>query len=62
LSMTAAVQHLAIGLATVLAGMLMSKSPAGRIVGYDIVGYTAAAFALAAIFLAGQMRSGEGKR
>jgi predicted MFS family arabinose efflux permease len=60
LSMTAAVQHLSIGLATLWAGMLMQETKSGKISGYWLVGLVASLAAALAILLAGQMRSGEG--
>lgn len=61
LSMTAAVQHLSIGLATLSAGMLMYETQDGKIGGYWLVGVAASVAAALAILLAGQMRSGEGE-
>ena len=59
LSVTAAVQHLAIGLATLVAGGIIQQTPEGKITGYWQVGIHAAVFAGIAMYLAGHLRSGE---
>ena len=50
MSLNGTVQSLAMGLATTLAGFLITLDASGRIVGYQLVGYVAVAANLVAIW------------
>lgn len=56
MSLNTAVQHLATGIAPVLAGSIVTQTEDGKISGFWIVGLVAAAAAAAALVLAGGMR------
>ena len=59
LSLNAAVQSLAMGVASILGGVFIHQTPDGRLPGYPLVGVIAAATALASLILAGFLRSAE---
>lgn len=56
MSLNTAVQHLASGAAPVLAGLLMTQSPDGKLHGFPAVGLLAAATAAISLVLAGGLR------
>lgn len=56
MSLNTAVQHLATGIAPVLAGALIVKGDDGKITGFPLVGLVAAAAALISMALAGRLR------
>ncbi|NEX64297.1 MFS transporter [Noviherbaspirillum sp. 17J57-3] len=56
MSLTSSVQMMSSGLASLLAGMIISRAPSGQILHYDLVGYLAAASALGAVWLASRLR------
>lgn len=56
MSLNTAVQHLATGIAPVLAGSLVTVTDDGKMTGYPLVGVVAAVAAVAAMVLAGYMR------
>lgn len=62
LSLNAAVQSVAMGVASLIGGALIGKGEGGRLPGYPIVGLIAAAAALLSLYLAGHLRSGEPPR
>ena len=53
LSLNTAVSHAAVGLGSVTAGLLMTRTPDGQLHGYPLVGVVAAASAVLALVLAG---------
>jgi MFS family permease len=55
MSLNGTVQSLAMGLATTLAGFLISMDESGRMVGYPLVGYVAVAANLLAMWLASRI-------
>ena len=55
MSLNGTVQSLAMGLATTLAGFLISIDASGRMVGYPLVGYVAVAANLLAMWLASRI-------
>ena len=59
LSLNAAVQSAAMGLASLLGGALVGKADDGRLPGFPIVGVIAAASALVSLVLAGLLRNAE---
>lgn len=59
LSLNAAVQSLAMGLASFIGGALIGQTDDGKLPGFPMVGLLAAGSALLSLFLAGQLRSAE---
>jgi len=59
LSLNAAVQSAAMGLASLIGGALVGQTPDGRLPGYPIVGLIAAGSAVLCLLLAGMLRSAE---
>jgi predicted MFS family arabinose efflux permease len=59
LSLNAAVQSMAMGLASLIGGGLIHQTDDGKLPGYPLVGLLAAASALLSLVLAGVLRSGE---
>jgi len=59
LSLNAAVQSAAMGLASEIGGRLIGQTDDGHLAGYPIVGLIAAGSALVSLLLAGVLRSGE---
>ena len=56
MSLNTAVQHVASGLAPLIAGLLITQTPDGKMTGFPAVGLVAAAAAVVSMVLAGQMR------
>jgi predicted MFS family arabinose efflux permease len=56
MSVNTAVQHAATGLAPLIAGLLVTETPDGRITGFPMVGWVAAATAAVALALAGLLK------
>lgn len=56
MSLVSSVQMLSSGLATLAAGMIMTRAPDGQIVHYDMVGYIAVACGIATIWIARHLR------
>lgn len=59
LSLVTAVQHFVSGAAALLAGLLVSQRPDGRLTGYSLVGLVAMAFIVASVVIAGRLRPAE---
>jgi predicted MFS family arabinose efflux permease len=59
LSLNAAVQSLAMGLASLIGGALIGQTDDGKLPGYPLVGIIAAATAVLSLILAGQLRNAE---
>ena len=57
MSLNTAVQHLASGLAPLIAGSLITQTDDGKMTGFPVVGIVAAVAAVVSMALAGQMRS-----
>jgi predicted MFS family arabinose efflux permease len=55
LSLNTAVQHLAIGIAPMISGALMSRGSDGSLIGYPTVGLVATGFALLSLLLSGRI-------
>jgi len=51
------VQHLATGIAPMLAGLLITVADDGKMSGFPIVGYVAVILTLCSLILAGRLRS-----
>jgi predicted MFS family arabinose efflux permease len=58
MSLNTAVQHLASGLAPLIAGLLITQTDDGKMTGFPVVGVVAAVAAVVSMALAGQMRPG----
>jgi hypothetical protein len=58
MSLNTAVQHLATGIAPLLAGLLVYKTPEGQLHGYPLVGIVAAVVSGVSLILGGILRSG----
>ncbi|MFJ7567263.1 MFS transporter [Herminiimonas sp. NPDC097707] len=56
MSLASSVQMLSSGLATLVAGLIMTRAPDGQIVHYDTVGYIAVACGIATIWIARHLR------
>lgn len=56
MSLASSVQMLSSGLATLVAGLIMTRAPDGQIVHYDTVGYLAVACGIATIWIARHLR------
>lgn len=56
MSLASSVQMLSSGLATLVAGLIMTRAPDGQIVHYDTVGYLAVACGIASIWIARHLR------
>jgi predicted MFS family arabinose efflux permease len=56
MSLNTAVQHLASGLAPVIAGSLITQTPDGKMTGFPLVGLVGAATGVTALLLAGRLR------
>jgi multidrug resistance protein len=56
MSLSSSVQMMASGLASLVAGLIITRSPTGQIEHYNLVGYMAVAAALAAMWLAGYLK------
>lgn len=59
MSLNTAVQHLASGIAPVLAGLLITQTSDGKLTGFSLVGLVAVTATTASILLAGRLREGE---
>ena len=57
MSLIGSTQMLAAGIASVVAGMVISKTPTGQILHYEIVGYGAAICGLLTCWMAGYIHS-----
>lgn len=57
MSVNAALQQAASASASVLAGLLVTRSPSGQLLGLPLLGYTAAGFFLLTVLLAAQLRA-----
>jgi predicted MFS family arabinose efflux permease len=55
----ASVQHIATGVGTQLAAMILAKAPDGRLLNYGVVGWGAAAITMSSLWFAGRVRSAE---
>lgn len=56
MSINSSMQQLATGLSALIGGAIVSKSPDGRILQYDLVGYFSIVLILASIWLAGRVK------
>lgn len=56
MSLSASVQMLTSGFASLIAGLIITRTPAGQVEHFNVVGYIAAACALLSIWLAGRLR------
>ena len=56
MSLNTAVQHVASGLAPLIAGLLITQTDDGKMTGFPMVGLVAAAAAVVSMVLAGRMR------
>lgn len=57
MSVTAALQQAASGLASLIAGLFVTENAAGHLVGYSLLGYVATGFFLLTLLLAWQLRT-----
>lgn len=62
MSFNAAVQQIFVGLASVLAGIIVTATPEHRIVHYDITGYVSVVVILSSIFLIRRLRPDESRK
>jgi MFS family permease len=56
MSLGSSVQMLGSGLASLVAGLVITRTPAGQIEHYNIVGYFAVACGLVALWMAGHLK------
>jgi predicted MFS family arabinose efflux permease len=56
MSVNSSVQHMAAGLASLVAGFIISKEPTGPLHGFPVIGYLAVAVSVVGIVLAGYLR------
>lgn len=56
MSLNTSVQHLACGLAPMIAGVLLTETPDGKLTGFPLVGLVGAATAAVSLLLAGRLR------
>ncbi|MBC7383848.1 MAG: MFS transporter [Bacteroidia bacterium] len=61
MSISSSLQQLTAGLASYLAGVIVTKSADGSLQGYNIVGYIAFAFTLGSIFIARKLKTFDGQ-
>ncbi len=57
MSLNSSVMQMASGLASFLAGIVVSKNPEGKLVNYEILGYSTMVFSLLSVFLARKLKN-----